>query len=460
MNSDEQFEAALRRQPSDEREYDEPLVALVNGAGVQRVRPVTRLRLRTNGLRALAGLGAVLVLAGALVRVGLPLGSGVFGGGQKTVQPTGLIGCWGQGIGFSPQVLTSAQADAETADTGPAAALRADFVQEPDMPASGWVIVSESDSQVMFIAREPTSSDYAEVTVQRGTSLSGAFGADGWQVAGSGGCQLMAVPPSGYATGTWSLDPSVAYSATATELSIDVSELACNGGTSPEGRIVTSVDYGQTSVAVTVIVRSLSGAQTCQLTIPSTPEPPYVVHLDQPVGTRDLVDGGTWPPPTIATGGHVVVVPTPTPEPSNWHMPMDCTGEADGPGSFKAASMSATFDVYCAALPAGWQRESMSGDEQVVTTVTVSYSGPNGETLTLSEGDLCSGGLSVCAPAGTSAGTAMIGDREGQLFTAPPGADFTLYVDPGKSPSWMATGTGMSLDAFKALTAALIIVGK
>jgi hypothetical protein len=54
----------------------------------------------------------------------------------------------------------------------------------------------------------------------------------------------------------------------------------------------------------------------------------------------------------------------------------------------------------------------------------------------------------------------MFGGREGQLFTAPPGADFALYVDPGKSPSWMATGTGMSLDAFKALTAVLIIVGK
>jgi hypothetical protein len=462
MNSDEPIEAALRRQPSDEREFDEPLAALVNGAGVQRVRPVTRPRLRTNGLRALAGLGAVLVLIGALVRVGLPLGSGVFGGGQTPVQPTGLIGCWGQGIGFSPQVLTSAQADAETADTGPAAALRADLGQEPDMPASGWVIVSESDSLVMFIAREPTIADarYAEVTVQRGTSLSGAVGADGWQVAGSGGCQLMAVPPSGYATGTWSLDPSVAYSATATELSIDVSELACSSGTSPEGRIVTSVDYGQTSVAVTVFVRSLSGAQTCQLTISATPEPPYVVHLDQPVESRDLVDGGTWPPPTIATGGHVVVVPTPTPEPSNWHMPMDCTGEADGPGSFKAASMSAAFDVYCAALPAGWKREAMSGDGNVVTTLTVSYRGPKGGTLALSEGDLCGGGQSACAPAGTSVGTAMFGGREGQLFTAPPGADFALYVDPGKSPSWMATGTGMSLDAFKALTAVLIIVGK
>jgi hypothetical protein len=458
MTHGEEIEAALRRRPSDERAYEEPLAALVTGVGVQRARPVTRPRMRTSGLRALASLGVVLILAGGLVRVGLPFAPVLFGGGgQTTVQPTGLIGCWGQAPGFSPQVLESAKADAETADTGPAAALRADLAQEPDMPASGWVIVSESDSEVMFIAREATGTDYAEVNVQRGTSLSGAVGADGWQVAGSGGCQLMAVPPAGYGPATWGLDPSVPYSASATQVSVMVQELACDSGQSAEGRIAAHVDYSATAVTVTVFVRSLSGAQTCPLVLNT---PPYVLHLDQPVGSRDLLDGGSWPPPTIATGGHVVVVPTPTPYPSNWHQPIDCTGEADGPGSFKAASMSAAFDVYCAVLPAGWQRESMSGDDQVVTTVTATYTGPNGETLLLSEGDLCSAGQSACGPAGTSAGTAMFGDREGQLFAGPPGAEYALYVDPGQSPSWEATGTGMSLDTFEALTAALIIVGK
>jgi hypothetical protein len=458
MTHDEEIEAALRRRPSDERAYEEPLAALVTGVGVQRARPVTRPRMRTPGLRALASLGAVLILAGGLVRVGLPFAPVLFGGGhQTTVQPTGLIACWGQGIDrFPPSVLTSAKADAETADTGAAAALRADLAQEPDMPASGWMIVSQSDAQVMFIAPEATGADYAEVNVQRGTSLSGAVTADGWQVVGSGGCPLMAVAPAGYTTGTWGLDTSVPYSASATEIDIWVQEMACDSGQSAEGRIVTRVDYSQTAVTVTAFVRSLSGPQTCQGTLPST----YVLHLDQPVGSRDLVDGGTWPPPTIATEGHVVVVPTPTPYPSNWHQPIECTGEADGPGSFKAASMSAAFDVYCAVLPAGWQRESMSGDDQVVTTVTATYTGPNGETLTLSEGDLCSAGQSACGPAGTSAGTAMFGDREGQLFMGPPGADYALYVDPGQSPSWEAIGKGMSLETFKALTAALIIVGK
>jgi hypothetical protein len=272
----------------------------------------------------------------------------------------------------------------------------------------------------------------------------------------SDACPLMAVPPAGYTAATWTLDSAVPYSASSTEIHILVDEWSCHGFASAEGRIVLNVEYRDDAVVATLAVRELGGPQTC----PGTPPTPYVLHLNQPVGNRSLQDGGLWPAQTIATLGQAVVTPSPTSYPSNWHMPMDCTGEADGPGSFKAASMSATFDVYCAALPAGWHRESMSGDQQPATTVTVTYRGPNGETLTLSEGNLCSAGQSACATAGTSSGAAMFGDREGQLFEAPPGADYALYVAPGQSPSWMATGKGMSLEAFKALTTALIIVGK
>jgi hypothetical protein len=462
MNNDERIEAALKRQPADERVYDAPLAALVNGEGVQRVRPTARPRMRTSGLRALASVGAVLVLAGALVRFGLPFGGGLLGGGllggRTTAQPTGLIGCWGQGPGFSPDLLTG-PGSAETGDSVAAAVLR-QFVSSPDgsdAPAHGWYLIEATSDEVQFVARVPPGgpSDYWQVVVKRGTA--GQFVTDGWSLGGYGSCLLETVPPAGYGPATWGLDPSVPFAAGANELHILVTEQSCHGSDPTEvGRILANVAYTDRDVVVTVVARSPEGAQTC----PMPPPTPYLVVLGQPVGNRDLLDGGSWPPPTIATGGHAVVSPSPTPYPSNWHMPMDCTGEADGPGSFKAASMSATFDVYCAALPAGWHRESMSGDERVVTTVTVSYSGPNGETLTLSEGDLCSGGLSVCAPTGTSAGTAMFGDREGQLFTAPPGADYALYVAPGQSPSWKATGKGMSLETFKALTAALIIVGK
>jgi hypothetical protein len=92
--------------------------------------------------------------------------------------------------------------------------------------------------------------------------------------------------------------------------------------------------------------------------------------------------------------------------------------------------------------------------------VTVTYKGPGGETLALFEGDVCSAGQSLCVPGGSGMGTAMFGDLEGKLFSGPPDADYALYVAPGLSPSWTATGKGMTLATFKSLTAALIMIGK
>jgi hypothetical protein len=381
MSNDERIKAALKRRPADEREYVEPLAALMRrDEGVQRVKPVTRSRVRTGALPALAAIVVMLALGAGALAAGVLRGPAATAGSHNDFQLTGRVDCFGQSPGYIP---------------GPDAA--------------------PSDS-----------------------------------------CPLMVVAPTGLETATWVLDPSMPYSAGATEIHVLAQEWACNSGQDASGRIVQNVQYGDDAVVVTLAVRPRGGAQTCQ----GNPATPFVVHLDQPVGSRSLQDGGLWPAATLAKGGQAVVTPSPTPYPSNWHMPMDCTGEGEGPGSFKAASMSAAYDVYCAALPAGWHRESMAGDEQLATMITVTYRGPNGETLTLSEGDLCGAGQSVCAVAGTSAGAAMFGDLEGQLFEAPPGADFALYVAPGKSPSWMATGKGMSLETFKALTAALIIVGK
>lgn len=270
------------------------------------------------------------------------------------------------------------------------------------------------------------------------------------------GCPMMAVPPAGYAAATWTLDPAVPYSATATEIHVLVDEWECHGSQTAEGRIAQNVQFRDDAVIVTLAVRAASGPQTC----PGTPPTPYVVRLENAVGSRNLDGGGRWPTQTMARGGQPVVSPTPTPEPSNWHMPMDCSGEAEGPGSFKAASMNAKFDVYCAVLPSGWQRESMSGDEQVGTVVTVVYRGPNGEIFGLTEGDICLLGAGACATGGVDLGKAMFGDREGRLVGAPPGADYALYVAPGQSPSWRATGKGMTLETFRALTGALIVVGK
>jgi hypothetical protein len=271
------------------------------------------------------------------------------------------------------------------------------------------------------------------------------------------GCPLMVVPPAGYGAATWTLDSSVPYSADATQLHLLVTEWECHGMETLDGRIVQDVQYEADAVVVTLAVRQLSGPQLC----PAPPPTTYVLNLDQPVGSRSLEDGGLWPPLVIAAGGRPVVTPTPTPYPTGWREPMDCSGGVDAAGFFKLTSLTAKFDVYCAVLPAGWSMESRTGDDgQPTTLVTVTYKGPGGETLALFEGDVCSAGQSLCVPGGSGMGTAMFGDLEGKLFSGPPDADYALYVAPGLSPSWTATGKGMSLETFKALTAALIMIGK
>ena len=291
--------------------------------------------------------------------VGRPVSSGG-GGGRDGFQLSGLIGCFGRGPGFSPDLLVSGTPSAETAAGAPASALRAFLAQNPDMPASGWTMISGSGSMVTYLAPVPDApgNDYVEVAFEPGTPGNGSYGADGWRTAGYGSCRLVAVSPSGYGPATWALDPATPYSAGSTQLHVLVDEWACHSFATAEGRIIQNVQYDADAVVVTLAVLARQGPQLC----PGTPPTPYVVLLTQPVGTRTLTDGTPWPPALIAVAGSPFYTPSPTPNPSNWHMPMDCTGEADGPGSFKAASMMAKFEVYLRLAPG---RVAAGGDERL-----------------------------------------------------------------------------------------------
>jgi len=84
---------------------------------------------------ALASVGAVLVLAGALVRFGLPFGPA--DSWRRTswrpdkVRPTGLIGCWGQGPGFLAGPSDRARGGRRDRRSVAAAVLR-QFVSSPE----------------------------------------------------------------------------------------------------------------------------------------------------------------------------------------------------------------------------------------------------------------------------------------------------------------------------------------
>jgi hypothetical protein len=371
--------------------------------------------------------------------------------GPRPAVETGLIGCGTLGErGFSPDLLTSGSADAEKADTPQAAALRA-LIADPNaglpLPASGWIAVSESASQVSFVARDAPSNGYldATFTLQSGT----------WKAGGYGTCNLMAVPPSGYGPATWSLNTATPITPATTELRIDVQELTCDSGQSPEGRIAVSVKADLTAVTVTAFVRPLSGPQTCQMVV-GAGWPPYVVHLDQPLGNRTLLDGAPWPAVEKAANG--IPAATATPEPLPSHVPTDCTGTDNAWGDFKVAAMLAKFDVFCAVLPSGWSVSSISPSGETamksVPQLQVVYAGPHGESLSLTQGAFDQPAWPASASQ-SQIELAAFGHKSGTLVTISP-TEFAFYVSDDPARRWQAKGSGMSLDEFKTLTTALI----
>ncbi|WP_369056593.1 hypothetical protein [Kineococcus terrestris] len=78
-----------------------------------------------------------------------------------------------------------------------------------------------------------------------------------------------------------------------TSLSLLVNETTCASGRSAEGRVQEpAVEYRPEGLTITVRVTQLGGAQSC----PSNPDTPYTVQLEEPVGTRALLDGSIVPP--------------------------------------------------------------------------------------------------------------------------------------------------------------------
>jgi hypothetical protein len=463
VNPDDQIEAALRGRPSVEPSYDEPLTALGGATGVEKVRLAPRAGTRVSRRSGLAGLAVVVALVAGVAVIGprLHSSSTLVGAAPQQIQCRG----WNDS-NFSPDLLAG-PGSAENGTSEAAGTLR-QFVSSPygsGFPDHGWYLVEDTSNRLLFVARvqKGDAPDYVEVELNRGAPTGGQFTANGWSVGVYGSCTLRSVPPPGFVSALWGLDPAFLLTAETTELHIGIDPETCTGGNPiPADQVQIGVAYVGDRIVVTAAARQPDGIQTCILVAGSST--PYVVKLDAPLGNRELQDGGPWPAETRASGGHVLVPATPTPYPSNWRMPTDCTGTIDDAGFFKAASMSASYDVYCAVLPQGWTVTTGANPELAATApLTVEYKGPAGETFTLEEGGYCealnsSTMLNICDRVGPENGQAMFGDRQGVLGGSNGG--YYIYTPPDRGAMWTASCTGMALDSFKTLAAALIVVAK
>ena len=63
----------------------------------------------------------------------------------------------------------------------------------------------------------------------------------------------------------------------------------------------------------------------------------------------------------------------------------------------------------------------------------------------------------AASPAATESGDASFGDQAGTLVATDDGG-WAVVVDRGEAISWLAVGTGINEDAFRAITSALAAV--
>jgi hypothetical protein len=131
-----------------------------------------------------------------------------------------------------------------------------------------------------------------------------------------------------------------------------------------------------------------------------------------------------------------------------------CTGSDENRSFFGKAAADLDWPVYCAALPARWFVSAGSYSRAGPGKLEISYKGPNGGTFALQQGAFCGDGTG-CVPEGSDAGSAQFSDQAGTLVHFEDGR-VAAVVDRGEQLSWLAIGDGLSDDAFRSITGALI----
>ena len=161
------------------------------------------------------------------------------------------------------------------------------------------------------------------------------------------------------------------------------------------------------------------------------------------------------------------IEPVDTPEPSSSVEPSPsesagtgaaaaCTGTDENRQFFEAAAATLDWTVYCAVLQPGWFVDAGEYRRAGGGRLEIAYRGPKGARLQLREGAFCTDGAG-CVPSGTEAGDAPFGDQAGTMISTDDGG-WAVVVDRSEAISWLAVGTGIGEDAFRAITSALAAV--
>ena len=129
-----------------------------------------------------------------------------------------------------------------------------------------------------------------------------------------------------------------------------------------------------------------------------------------------------------------------------------CSGSADNRDFFLDFADRVEWPVLCAVLPRGWFVSQGSYRLANGGKLLVSYRGPDGATIALSQGAHCTAG-DGCVPHGPSLGAAPLGPLAGTLYET--GDGFGVIAAAGENPSWLMTTEGLDQATTGDLAAAL-----
>ena len=189
-----------------------------------------------------------------------------------------------------------------------------------------------------------------------------------------------------------------------------------------------------------------------------TPSP--ATGSPSPFDTPSSADIPTDTPVPATPTPFVSVAPTLSPSPSPTPPGAACSGTADTQAFFVAETKKLKFAVYCGHVPTGWHFTTASDSYGTKNKLTATYSGKSSAKIVIQEGAFCLAGASACSPHDTSVGSAKFGDLDGGLYTLGPGLGYAIYVNPGTTSGYTATGTNVTQATFVKIVAAMVLVPK
>lgn len=161
----------------------------------------------------------------------------------------------------------------------------------------GWFVVTETDETIVLLRTLDAGSapedgppgDHELIAVENVVDATNLE--PGWYVMKHTVCSLR-VDLGGLTVAEVQLDPATPPDPNAREIALLVTERECNSGQDASGRIeVVRLTETESTVEFVLGIAPRGGAQAC----PQNPQTPFVLELDQPLGSRSVVDAGLVP---------------------------------------------------------------------------------------------------------------------------------------------------------------------